>query len=219
MLRAGAKLRASLVRAMADVPWTVSLSVACVALGCNSADPSPPGGGKEQSSIRSRGKAKQDATPVPLTAHFLARAIEALSSKVPKDAQMIEIRATNTRLSIQMVMDEGVGVVTYQESPSSSDGRISAEPGDVAGPTAVPVYGDGSLEENAFSWQDADVAKIARAFGVARKAVDPTDGWVRALVIRRYLPFGTGVRARIYIESPRMSGSIDTNGEGIPLKR
>ena len=43
------------------------------------------------------------------------------------------------------------------------------------------------------------------------------DGWIRELVVRRFLPFGSAVRARIYVESPRMSGSIDTTGKGIPL--
>lgn len=192
-------------------------------LGCEENDtPASPASGTESQPGE---KAKEGAAPgipregTPLTAHFLTRAVEGIADQVPQDAEMIEIRARGTRLTIQMVSDRGVVVVHYQEPDTPTDGRLSAHPGRVTGPEQVPVYGDGSLEDNAFSWQDADVAKIARAFGVAQKAVDPADGWVRELVVRRYLPFGTGVRARIYVESPRMSGSIDTNGEGIPLKR
>jgi hypothetical protein len=82
----------------------------------------------------------------------------------------------------------------------------------------VPLQGSGDLRENAFGWSELNLPKIAAAFQLARRSVDPSDGRVQELVIRRMLPIHRGIRARIFVASPRMNGSLDTNQNGIPVK-
>src|SRR5690606_24547422 len=91
-----------------------------------------------------------------------------------------------------------------------------AEPGQppigrIFGPQIVPILGQGKLEENLFPFSDIQLEKMGRSFKIASLAVDPKDGKVARLVVRRYLPFSEGIRGRIFVESPRMNGSIDVN--------
>jgi hypothetical protein len=91
--------------------------------------------------------------------------------------------------------------------------------GQIRGPLRIEVKGSGEVKDNLFPFSEVNLPAIARSFRIAVLAVDPEDGKVEKLVIRRNLPFGTRVRGRIYVQSPRMSGSIDINENGTPLKR
>lgn len=155
--------------------------------------------------------------PVPLDGALLTRALRALDPHLPKSMTLLEVRATPTSVEMQVIVDQGVTALRYREKPAPAGAQIAVPTGVVDPPVQVPVYGNGNLTENGFAPGEIDLAAIASAFPVAQKAVDPTDGWIRELVVRRFLPFGSAVRARIYVESPRMSGSIDTTGKGIPL--
>lgn len=79
--------------------------------------------------------------------------------------------------------------------------------------------GDGPVPENLFPLKDVNIVGIAQSFSVAVHAIDPQFGRVIAVTVRRFLPFSTGVRARIYVDSPTLPGSIDTSERGIPLKQ
>lgn len=155
--------------------------------------------------------------PVPLDGALLARAMRALGPHMPDSMMLLEVRATSTSVEMQMIVDQGVTALRYREKPAPPGSQLEVPTGVVDPPVQVPVYGNGNLTENGFLPTEIDLMAIASAFPVAQKAVDPTDGWIRELCVRRFLPFGSSVRARIYVESPRMSGSIDTNGKGIPL--
>jgi hypothetical protein len=170
----------------------------------------------EEASERPEATAVRTA-PVALDGALLARALRALGPHMPQSMTLLEVRATPTSVEMQMIVDQGVTALRYREKPAPPDAQLAVPTGVVDPPVQVPVYGNGNLAENGFSPAEVDLGAIASAFPVAQKAVDPTDGWIRELVVRRFLPFGTSVRARIYVESPRMSGSIDTNGKGIPL--
>src|SRR5690606_1931508 len=91
--------------------------------------------------------------------------------------------------------------------------------GRIYGPVAVELRGQGQVAENLFQFSEVDLNAIARAFPTAQLAVDPDDGKVERLVVRRFLPFTEGLRARVFVHRTRMNGSIDTNENGIPLKR
>jgi hypothetical protein len=91
--------------------------------------------------------------------------------------------------------------------------------GRIFGPEPIPTRGQGEVKDNVFPLSEIDLPQMGKAFQVARLAIDPEDGKVSRLVIRRYLPFSSRVRARIFVESPRMGGSIDVNEKGVPLKR
>jgi hypothetical protein len=155
--------------------------------------------------------------PIALDGALLGRALRALEPHFPQPMTLLEVRATPTSVEMQLIVDQGVTALRYRENPAAPDAQLAVPTSVVDPPVQVPVYGNGNLAENGFSPSEIDLSAIASAFPVAQKAVDPTDGWIRELVVRRFLPFGNAIRARIYVESPRMSGSIDTNGKGIPL--
>lgn len=157
--------------------------------------------------------------PQPVDRALVARALRALESKLPESATFLEIRVLPSQVELQLIADQSVTSLRYREQALPGAPQLAEPLGRVDPPVQVPVYGEGDLKENGFSASEVDLPAITNAFGTAIKAVDPTDGWVKEVVIRRYLPFGTAVRARIYVASPRMSGSIDTNGNGIPLRR
>jgi hypothetical protein len=103
----------------------------------------------------------------------------------------------------------------YVERPT----EIGQPPiGRIYGPQPIRSLGQGDLEGNLYPYEEISLSKMARAFPIALLAVDPEDGKVARLVVRRYLPFSLRVRGRIFVDSPRMGGSIDVNEQGIPLK-
>jgi hypothetical protein len=58
---------------------------------------------------------------------------------------------------------------------------------------------------------------IPRLSALAVDHVDPQDGSVSLIVIRRNLPFSTDVRFRVFVNSPRQNGQLDANRFGHPL--
>lgn len=160
----------------------------------------------------------------------LLQALAALEPHLGENAELIELRATGQSLTLQVVQppppsaDESATVPPGASPPLRvlefryvySDDLTS--PGALREPTVLPLLGTGEIQENAFPLREIDLSRITQAFPLAQKAVDPLDGKVEELVVRRFLPFHRAVRARIFIDSPRMSGSIDTNASGAPLK-
>lgn len=156
--------------------------------------------------------------PVPLSAAFLSRALSALEKSLAEDTEVLEIRASGRQLSVQLAQGETKKLeqVDYVER-EVTPGQPPV--GRVYGPVPVELRGQGQVTDNLFLFSEIDLNAIARSFPTAQQAVDPDDGKVERLVVRRYLPFTEGLRARVYVYSPRMSGSIDTNENGVPLKR
>lgn len=180
------------------------------ALACrrveNEPKPDPEAGPEDPASLA----AMPDA---PLDPEFLLRGMLALKKRMGDGAELLELRAVPRRLSVQTHSGSAVHEFIYLETEDPKvEGRIS-------GPHVSPLLGQGTLEENLFPASDLDIIGIGKAFDVARKSIDPEDGVVERLIVRRFFPFGDGVRARIYVASPRMPGSVDTNPNGIPLKR
>ncbi len=146
----------------------------------------------------------------------VAQAIDSLRPHLGPEPSLLELRANGAGVTLQVVRAEATPpeVVEFQYAFATAGGPD----GPAEGPRKLPLRGTGEMQENAFPLSDLDLAKITAAFSVARRAVDPADGRVRELIVRRLLPFHRSIRARIYVESPRMSGSIDTNAGGTPLK-
>lgn len=207
--------RAELLRAeRAFVGALLAAVVVATCAACGTGRDAASGSGGAAPSATS----EADALPRPpeLEAAFVLRAARALDAHRDPSAPLIEVRASGRKLEMQWQSGDAVLAATYEESPAATP-LAPPEPR-IVGPAHVPIYGAGNLADNAFPASDLDLTKVVSAFDVARKAVDPADGRVFQLVARRNLPFGTAVRARIYVDSLRMSGSIDTNGSGAPLK-
>lgn len=158
----------------------------------------------------------ESLAPMPgsaLDPEFLLRGMLALKKRMGEGAELLELRAIPQALSIQVRAGEAIHEFVYLET---DDPKVE---GHIEGPRVSPLLGQGTLQDNLFPASDLDVIGIGRSFDVAKKAIDPDDGLVEKVIVRRFFPFGDGVRARIYVGSPRMPGSIDTNPTGVPLKR
>lgn len=171
-------------------------------------------------------RAVQALPALALSPEFLKRAHSALLERVGSQAQLLEMRAEGRQLSFIGMIGDRLKQVDYVEQVAlrpgqdgAPVGREGTSVGKIYGPDAVETTGAGPLADNLFPLAEINLHGIAQSFAVACQAVDPENGRVTQLVVRRFLPFSSGVRARIYVDSPKMSGSIDTNERGIPLKQ
>lgn len=165
-----------------------------------------------------------------LTEAFVTRALAGMSERLKPTSKLLELRVTGDVFSVQLqtrrdlpssgkekVIPAGSLVqVDYVERPGA---KGQPPIGQIRGPTRVEVKGTGEVKDNLFLFSEVDVPAIAKAFKIAVLSIDPEDGKVEKLVVRRNLPFGARVRGRVYVHSPRMSGTIDVNEKGAPLKR
>lgn len=78
------------------------------------------------------------------------------------------------------------------------------------------LRGSGQLEQNLFSLRDIALEKLPELVAAARAEVDPTEGKVARVLVRRQLPQTEAVRLRVYIDSPRVSGCVDFDADGTP---
>jgi hypothetical protein len=186
---------------------SAALSLGTSTWGCSKPEVVRPERTEEPIHIAPRAPAR------PLDPEFLLRGILGLKKQLGGDLRLLEVHAVPFAISLQLERGGKVLEYTYEESEKPS------EQGKVRGPLEATVEGQGELERNLFQLAEIDFDGLGKSFEVARKSVDPEDGKVERLVIRRFFPFGEGVRARVYVYSPRMPGSIDTNPNGVPLRR
>ena len=90
--------------------------------------------------------------------------------------------------------------------------------GAVAPAVPVKLMGDKSpatLEKNLFDLDDVDMTKLPGLVADAQKQLGYEGGEVTHVILQRPLPFKSGVHWRIYVRSPRDSGSVeyDVNGQ------
>src|SRR5262249_11340544 len=79
------------------------------------------------------------------------------------------------------------------------------------------LRGPGELATNLFALRDVALEKLPELATLAASAVDPQDGKVVRVLVRRQLPQTEAVRFRVYVESPRVSGQADFDANGTPL--
>lgn len=168
--------------------------------------------------------------PPELTEAFITRALAGINTRLKPTSKILELRVSGDVFSVQMQTKKNIPAsekkkvipagslvqLDYIETPGA---KGQPPLGQIRGPVRIEVKGDGEVKDNLYPFSEVDLPAIARAFRIAILAVDPEDGKVAKLVVRRNLPFGSRVRGRIFVRSPRMSGSIDVNEKGTPLKR
>jgi len=147
-----------------------------------------------------------------LEAEPLERALEALTTAIRRgDAniaiELLELRASPDRLVLQVA------------DPATPERVLEWEyaQGEVKEPRVVELRGAGKLDENLFPLDSVYLKAIPRLCSIAVDHVDPQDGKVSHLVIRRNLPFSGDVRFRLFVDSPRRPGQLDANRFGHPL--
>jgi hypothetical protein len=83
---------------------------------------------------------------------------------------------------------------------------------------AVELRGSGKLEHNLFSLEAVNLATIPSLVKLAIERVDPQDGKVSEVVVRRNFPSDDSVRIRVLVKSPRRDGHLDADHTGKPLE-
>lgn len=152
------------------------------------------------------------AGPSLLEADSLDRGIAQLKRAVggnntDSEISVLELRATPERLLLQAEDPTHEGRVLQWEYTRAG----------VRGPIEVELRGNGDLKENLYSLDGVYLKAIPRLTSIAVSHVDPQDGRVTSIVIRRNLPFTQDVRFRVFVNSPRKNGQLDANRFGHPL--
>jgi hypothetical protein len=139
----------------------------------------------------------------------LAPAIEALRAKVgasPVKALQLVVYAEYVHLRAQDPKDaESVHEYRYRD-------------GSVGKPKPVRLTGksdQAALEKSLFSLDDVDFNKLPGMVEDAKKRFGSEKVEVSHIILKRPLPFATGVHWRVYVKSPSNSGSVqyDTAGK------
>lgn len=85
-------------------------------------------------------------------------------------------------------------------------------------PLEMTLRGSGDLEQNLFSLQNVAFDAIPKLVHEAELAVDPEDGVVEYVLLRRALPFKREVEFRVFVKSPRRDGHLDADHLGRPIE-
>jgi hypothetical protein len=157
-------------------------------------------------------KSVEPKRPSLLDAEPLERALDALTRAIRRgdasvEIELLELRASADRLVLQAADPTLTSRVLQWEYVQ----------GEVKGPSVVELRGAGKLEENLFPLESVYLKAIPRLCSIAVDHVDPQDGRVSHLIVRRNLPFSQDVRFRLFVDSPRRSGLLDANRFGHPL--
>lgn len=142
-----------------------------------------------------------------LRADALARALKELRAAAGEPTLALSLTVKSNKLVLQ---------AQDRERPSRVV-EYSYRRGRVSDPVPVELRGGGKLEENLFPLSDVKLDHIEALTRAAIEQVDPQDGKVREVVVRRNLPIDHSVQIRVYVDSPRRNGSLDATQDGRPL--
>lgn len=192
---------------------TLVATLVGLAAGCD--DVSAEGVLQPDTRLRPLPKPATSATPKgsPLfETEPLARALEKLTHAMSAgdenvELSLLELRAMPDKLILQAEDPKAQGRIVQWEY---SNGEVKA-------PRTVELRGAGKLDENLFPIEGVYLQAIPRLCSIAVSHVDPQDGRVTQIVVRRNLPFSSDVRFRVFVASPRKNGQLDANRFGHPL--
>jgi succinyl-diaminopimelate desuccinylase len=176
----------------------LSLSL-LVVLGSVACDPAASGNDRRRSDA-----VAGQSEPNLLERARLAPALAEVEERFDAQARVLTIEADQARLVVQVEEPRGTGRLVQYEYRR----------GELQGPHAVEVRGSGELSHNLFALGSVKLSALPDLLGAAVDKVDPQDGRVRGLVIRRNLPDSEEIRVRVFVDSPRRDGYLDADAEG-----
>lgn len=138
------------------------------------------------------------------TPEGVQRVFEDIRSRAGADASLLELELLPDRATVQVQPSGRAGHVEQYEW--RQDG--------VQGPVAVELRGKGKLEQNLFPLSALDLSGIVELVSVATERVDPDNGRVRRVLVRRGLPADDAICVRVYVDSPLRSGHVDADARG-----
>jgi succinyl-diaminopimelate desuccinylase len=146
-----------------------------------------------------------DAGPPLFEREPLTRFIGALTARVGEDARVLALDLRQHGATVQ-VADATGSVVEHELT-----GGVLAEP------RTAEVRGSGKLDTNLFPLSSVALDRIPELATRAANEIDPSEGKVTRILVRRHLPKNEAVRFRVYVDSPRLSGSVDFDQSGNQL--
>lgn len=154
----------------------------------------------------------QAKQPSLLEAATLDHAVDALTRKITGGNPDVKVLVLELRASAESLL-------VQVQDPKTPERVLQFEysGGKLQEPLAVELRGAGDLEQNLFPLDSVYLKGIPRLCGIAVEHVDPQDGKVDHIVLRRNFPFSHDVRFRVFVNSPRRAGQIDANRFGHPL--
>jgi hypothetical protein len=143
--------------------------------------------------------------PSLFSSERLTPALEALRAKSGGKLLRLEIRARELMLQAEDANAPGSVVELHYR-----DGKVSE-------PEHATLRGKGQLADNLFEAAELNLAAIPQLTREAVRRIDPENGSVDFVLVRRNLPDSDDVRLRVYVKSPRRSGYIDADNTGAVL--
>jgi len=154
-----------------------------------------------------RSETVADATPgepSALERASVARWASLLRAELGSQARLLSLDIRPERVVVQVEDDKTPGAVLEYELKG---GTLSA-------PVRAALRGTGTLEANLFLLRTVALERVADMVSTATAKIDPADGKVERVLLRRQLPSSSEVRFRVYVESPRLSGHVDFEADG-----
>lgn len=166
------------------------------------------------SACRERGaKPNQRSEAVPATAASgpslfgrggLSPLLAALREKAGADPSLLRLELAQDQATVQVESAGGLGqLVEYQWRA----GALSTG-------TPIELRGKGNLSQNLFPLSALDLSALPTIVDAAVAKIDPENGKVSRVLIRRNLPQDESVGVRVYVESPLRSSHVDADARG-----
>lgn len=142
--------------------------------------------------------------PSLLTAGPLQKGVVALHEKLGKPIKTLELLVFPDHLMLQVEDPEKPGRVLQYEYRS---GKVS---------TGIPVelQGSGKLDDNLYNLDDINLDAVPELAREAVQKVDPKNGRVSYILLKRSLPFDADVQYRVFVKSPLRDGYVDADKSG-----
>jgi hypothetical protein len=143
--------------------------------------------------------------PSLLSAGVLTPALQALRARADDNWLRVEVRPREIVLQAEDATNPGAVLEFHYR-----DGKVGE-------PEHATLRGKGQLSGNVFDPNEVKLEAIPSLSREAVRRVDPEQGEVELVVVRRNLPESSDVRLRVYVSSPRWNGHLEADSSGRPL--
>ena len=138
----------------------------------------------------------------------LERFLRELTARVGSDARVLSVDLREHGATVQVEDRTHAGQVVEHELVGGS----------LAEARAAELRGSGNLAANVFPLSGVALQRVPELVTRAATEIDAAEGRVSRVLVRRHLPKTEAVRFRVYVESPRLSGSVDFDQDGNPVR-
>ncbi len=146
----------------------------------------------------------EERAPSLLNAGPLQRGLVALHEKLGKPINALELLVFPDHLLIQVQDPAQPGHVLQYEY---RNGKVSKG-------IPVELQGNGKLADNLYTLDDIQLDAVPELARQAVQKVDPKNGRVSYMILKRNLPFDMDVQYRVFVKSPLRDGYVDADKTG-----